>query len=93
MDEQPDSSTRDEKPAAEAHDGHRFTLEELNTTYSTEEVAEKLGVRPSTLHNARWKGNEAFPPFVKIGGRVRYRAVDVYRFLREQTRQGASGDG
>jgi excisionase family DNA binding protein len=50
--------------------------------YSTEAVADILGVSPSTL--ARWRRTgEPDLPYVRVGSRIRYRASDLAEFLEE----------
>ena len=70
------------------------TLEDLEaraTTVSPEEAANRLGVEPSTLANWRWAGRG--PRYVKIGGRCRYRLLDIAFFLDSQTRSSTSDRG
>lgn len=58
------------------------------TTISSEEAAERLGVKASTLNNMRWQGRG--PLHIKVGGRVRYRLVDIAAYLDAQTRSSTS---
>ncbi|WP_412517461.1 helix-turn-helix domain-containing protein [Actinomadura madurae] len=54
----------------------------LGGWYTTEELAEIIGVDPSTLR--RWRTAEPVqgPPFVRLSGAVtRYSAMDVQRWL------------
>ncbi|WP_021594583.1 helix-turn-helix transcriptional regulator [Actinomadura welshii] len=54
----------------------------LGGWYTTEELAEIIGVDPSTLR--RWRTAEPVqgPPFVRLSGAVtRYSAIDVQRWL------------
>jgi len=44
-------------------------------------VAAVLGVPPQTLEKARCIGLKEFPPFVKLGVRVRYRKSSVVKHL------------
>lgn len=46
-----------------------------------EVVAAVLGVPPETLEKARCLGLPEFPPFVKLGARVRYRKSSVVKHL------------
>lgn len=47
---------------------------------SADQVADLLGVAPSTL--AKWRQTgEPDLPYVRINGRVRYRLEDVYDFI------------
>jgi predicted DNA-binding transcriptional regulator AlpA len=53
-----------------------------------EETAARLDIKPCTLDKwrARRKSRRAVPlAFVKIGGRVRYRASDIEKFLQLRT--------
>lgn len=56
------------------------------TTLLTEaEVARLLGLSPRTLR--RWRhANRSGPPFVYIGGRVRYRRDELEAWLESQPR-------
>ena len=69
------------------------TLNDRTTTYSPAEAAERIGLQESTLRNMRSRGGG--PPFVRVGGRVRYRALDLARWLetrvRECTRDAGGG--
>jgi predicted DNA-binding transcriptional regulator AlpA len=48
------------------------------------EAAEALGLRPQTL--AKWSCLKTCgPPFVKLGGAVRYRESDLQAWLDKQT--------
>jgi excisionase family DNA binding protein len=59
--------------------------------YSPDEVAEILGVAPSTL--ARWRRTgDPDLPYVRLGGRVRYRASDIDRFLDEMGHDDSESD-
>lgn len=71
--------------------GSLENLEARATTVSPEEAAARLGVEPSTLANWRWAGRG--PLYVKIGGRVRYRLLDIAEFLDSQTRSSTSDRG
>lgn len=55
----------------------------MEATYSTEELAEELGLAPHTLENWRTLGRG--PKFTKVGGRIRYRESAVARYLDQQT--------
>ncbi len=55
-----------------------------------EEVAAYLGVSKSFLMKARVTGNT--PPYVKIGGAVRYRVNDLEEWLNQNTRRSTSQD-
>lgn len=67
------------------------TLEARANTVTPDDAARRLGVRPSTLANWRWRGEG--PSYVKIGGRVRYRLRDLARYLDGQVRTSTSDPG
>lgn len=48
-------------------------------TYGNEEAARLIGCAPKTLESWRWSGRG--PRFVKVGGKVRYRACDLAAWL------------
>ncbi len=48
------------------------------------ELAARLGVSRATLQS--WRYTKRGPSYIKIGRLIRYRNVDVERFLRENTR-------
>lgn len=52
-----------------------------------EEVADLLQVKPKTLENWRGMNPPRGPRFVKIGRSVRYRSLDVLRYISAQTVQ------
>lgn len=54
----------------------------LGGWYTTEELAEIIGVDPSTLRRWRTAHPVQGPPFVRLSGAVtRYSAMDVQRWL------------
>jgi predicted DNA-binding transcriptional regulator AlpA len=55
------------------------------------EVAEQLGVSERTLQGWRWRGGG--PPFVRIGGAVRYEPAEVRVWLEAQRRTSTSDPG
>ena len=65
-------------------------LESRTTTVPPEEVARRIGWSPETLANRRWKGSG--PPYLKIGGRVRYRLSDLADWLDQQARTSPEAD-
>ena len=67
-------------------DSDRF--ESRARTVSPEDAADRLGVQPSTLANWRWAGGG--PPYLKVGGRVRYRLHDLAKWLDAQARSSTS---
>ena len=65
------------------------TKEQRTTLITTKQLAGRLGMKPATLANWRWRGYG--PPHVNLGGRrVRYRLRDVEAWLERQV-QGAPG--
>ena len=71
-----------------------MTTEELEArarTVSPEEAAERLGTQRSTLDNWRWAGKG--PRYIKVGGRVRYRLVDLADWLDTRVRTSTSDPG
>ena len=52
---------------------------------TTQEVAEWFGVSRGWLEINRQRGDEFTPPFVRLGGRVRYRRADCLAWLEERT--------
>lgn len=69
-------------------------MDDLNarsTTIDTDEAARRIGLQPGTLHNMRWRGDG--PPFLKIGGRVRYRVTDLAEWLDSRRRSSTSDPG
>ena len=66
-------------------------LEARATTVAPQEAAQRIGWKPETLANSRWKGSG--PPYLKIGGRVRYRLSDLADWLDQQARVSTSDCG
>lgn len=67
------------------------TLDERTLTLSPEEAARRVGLEASTLANYRWSGRG--PRYLKLGRTIRYRLVDIERWLDEQTRSSTSDTG
>src|SRR5271157_798212 len=51
---------------------------------STRELSEIWGIPESTLRY--WRSGETGPPYVKLGGRIRYDLGDVERYVRANKR-------
>jgi hypothetical protein len=51
---------------------------------STKELSEIWGVPESTLRY--WRSAETGPPYVKLGGRIKYHLADVERYVRANKR-------
>ena len=67
------------------------SVEARTLTLAPQEAAECLGIGVATLANWRWNGRG--PRFVKLGGRIRYRAIDIVAYLDAQTRASTSDRG
>ena len=67
------------------------TLEARSTTVGPGEAAKRLGIQVSTLANWRWAGRG--PKHLKVGGRCRYRVMDLADWLEAQTRTSTSDRG
>jgi predicted DNA-binding transcriptional regulator AlpA len=63
----------------------------IPTLLTEAQAAEVLGVKPATL--TVWRSTHRYPlAYVKIGGRVRYRAQDITAFLDSRiVRPGEAG--
>ncbi len=51
---------------------------------TSEQVAEKLALKTSSLAQMRWRGDKRLP-WVKMGRIVRYKAKDVQSFIESST--------
>lgn len=56
---------------------------------TTEEAAALLRLKPHTLENMRWLGTG--PCFLKLGGRVFYRRIDLREWCNQARRRSSSG--
>ena len=52
-----------------------------------EQVAKRLGIKVDTLKNWRTKKRNG-PPYVKVGGVVRYRPADIEAFITARIQEG-----
>lgn len=51
---------------------------------TTEQAADYLGIKPITLRT--WRCNKRYTiPFIKVGGRIRYRKEDLDAWLESRT--------
>jgi excisionase family DNA binding protein len=50
-----------------------------------EELAERLGIKLSTLYNWTYKGNRGKIPFIKVGACLRFRQSDIEKWLSMPT--------
>ena len=66
-------------------------IEARSTTVSAEETARRIGWTPATLANHRWRGSG--PPYLKVGGRVRYRLSELADWLDRRRRTSTSDNG
>lgn len=55
--------------------------------WTVEETAAYLQVPPATLY--AWRNRRIGPPGIRVGRYVRYRPVDVERWLEDQATQAA----
>ena len=69
----------------------QVTLDDRTTTVAPEEAARRLGLEQSTLANWRWSGRG--PVHIKVGGRVRYRLVDLLEYLEAHSRKSTCDPG
>lgn len=61
-------------------------FEQLKTLLTPSEVADLLGVKVETLQI--WRCTHRYDlPYVKIGGRVRYKISDIESFIQKRTIQ------
>ncbi len=58
------------------------TVNEINSEelLCTDDAARVLGLQPVTLHCWRYRGTG--PGYVKLGGKIRYRRIDLKNYLR-----------
>lgn len=54
----------------------------MEKLFDEREAAERLNLRAWTLQN--WRHLQKGPPYIKIGGRVRYRESDLDAFLSKR---------
>ncbi len=61
------------------------------THLTTNELAERLKVKPMTLYS--WRRDGSGPPFIKIGSRkILYRIEDVERWEQDRLRRNTAED-
>ena len=65
----------------------------MQSLWTTQQAAEFLGLKAHTPE--KWRTTGIGPPFIYVGGAVRYRPADVEAWLDSQTRRSTSdtGDG
>ena len=52
---------------------------------TADEVSDILGITPTTL--SVWRSTKRYQlPWVKVGGRIRYRLIDVQKFIESRIR-------
>ena len=57
---------------------------QINKLLKPQEVADMFGISKETLNT--WRATQRYPlPYVKIGGRVRYKAEDIQNWLSLRT--------
>lgn len=63
---------------------NKFSLASMNHLLNPADVADLLGIKVETLQI--WRCNHRYNlPYVKIGGRVRYKVSDVEKFIESRT--------
>jgi len=62
----------------------------MNKLLTKDEVAEMLGVKPSTIY--QWT-HEGFIPYVKIKNLVRFRQNDIDKWLEDMANNGRKTRG
>ena len=65
-----------------------IALQEADRLLKEGETADILNLEVSTLRRWRWSGDG--PPFIKLGGAVRYRRSDLEAYIEAQRRQSTS---
>ncbi len=60
----------------------------IQTPLTTEQAAQVLGLKPTTLEIWRCRGDG--PAFLKLGRAVRYRHEDLLKFIDEGRRESTS---
>jgi len=62
-------------------------MDKLKHLFNTQEAGEYLDISPQTLANSRSTGTGLKIDFLKVGGSVRYRKVELDKYLNEHTYQ------
>ncbi|MGD9152759.1 MAG: helix-turn-helix domain-containing protein [Gammaproteobacteria bacterium] len=63
---------------------NKFSLTAMNQLLNPADVADLLGIKVETLQI--WRCNHRYDlPYVKIGGRIRYKISDVEKFIESRT--------
>ena len=65
-------------------DTHRNASGGSRQLISTKELSERWGIPESTLRY--WRCASTGPPYVKLGGRIKYDLADVERYVRANKR-------
>jgi predicted DNA-binding transcriptional regulator AlpA len=66
---------------------NKFSFTSMNHLLNPADVADLLGIKVETLQI--WRCNHRYNlPYIKIGGRVRYKASDVETFIESRTVRG-----
>ena len=68
-----------------------FEVAEQLRLMNEHEAAAILDLKPTTLRRWRWAGRG--PPFIKIGGAVRYDRADIEALVRSGRRTSTSDPG
>ena len=62
-------------------------MDKLKHLFNTQEAGEFLDISPQTLANSRSTGTGLKIDFLKVGGSIRYRKVELDKYLNEHTYQ------
>jgi len=62
-------------------------MDKLKHLFNTQEAGEYLDISPQTLANSRSTGTGLKIDFLKVGGSIRYRKVELDKYLNEHTYQ------
>ena len=60
-------------------------MDKLKHLFNTQEAGEYLDISPQTLANSRSTGTGLKIDFLKVGGSIRYRKVELDKYLNEHT--------
>ena len=62
-------------------------MDKLKHLFNTQEAGKYLDISPQTLANSRSTGTGLKIDFLKVGGSIRYRKVELDKYLNEHTYQ------
>lgn len=69
----------------EAHGGPKPEATDF-TTYTTQELADWIGIKKNTLDKARSTGRGDFPPYIEVGRRRVYLHKDIVAWFEKNRR-------